>query len=388
MKKTTVLLDLISHENMHIPFNEGYLHVMRAAFPEDEIIFIATEGHLSNVNASLLEQLDIKTTAITNLRDELQGKSPHNPLHSIPAIKRCWRSLMEILHNKSIRLLTLSGAVGPLIHTFSKQWIKSNQVGQLHFVQHDQFARAVEWRSRNPIVRHYDYISVLNRGLPKNQKLVVLELGLEEVVLQYIPGLSGSIKTLEHPVLESEWLEEKNVPDMKEPIKVGFLGHCGVGKGFDKFVELANQFAGSNFAFYGIGKNNYIFDDETAYRNLIVAPANTHMPREEFISLLKDLDIVCLPLPQKVSTVSSGSIIDAFAALKPLVINSNQSIDAIEAKYGEFGYVADNFEGMVKFFEGFDHSQLAAHRTQWINCLRTIRQARSAESLATELQSN
>ena len=44
-----VLFDFISHETMHLPFNEEYLRVVRAAFPQDAIVFRARAGHIANL---------------------------------------------------------------------------------------------------------------------------------------------------------------------------------------------------------------------------------------------------------------------------------------------------------------------------------------------------
>ena len=43
------LFDFISHETMHLPFNEEYLRVLRAAFPGARIVFRARAGHAANL---------------------------------------------------------------------------------------------------------------------------------------------------------------------------------------------------------------------------------------------------------------------------------------------------------------------------------------------------
>tara|TARA_R110001583_G_scaffold7158_6_gene35657 strand:+ start:4194 stop:5360 length:1167 start_codon:yes stop_codon:yes gene_type:complete len=379
MKKTILLIDIISHETMHIPFNEGYIRTMRSAFPDDEIIFAATAGHIDNMDQNLTEEFNIKMVKIPNLRDLLKGKSPHSPFFSLPAAKKCWSNVQTLAQGRSIRLASILGSIGPVIHTFSRKWNKSYS-GELHFIQHDQFARVNSWRSKNPIIKYFDYLSVLRRGLPERQKLIVLELGLKEMLSKYAPKLIPSILTIEHPVLESEWLLAKPF-NSSEPINVGFVGHCGKGKGFDKFLSLAEKFSGDKYKFFAIGKSNIRPEDNLSLQGLTVLPSDGYLPRKNFIDLLNQIDIICLPLPVNQSFVSSGSIIDAFAGLKPLIITENQSLNAIQDKYGEFGKIVKNQDELDTFFDEFSAKDFIDNMQKWQSTLKNIRKFRSEKEL-------
>ncbi len=212
----------------------------------------------------------------------------------------------------------------------------------------------------------------------------MLELGLKETLSQHAPKLTPSIVTVEHPVLESEWLSAKPIEENK-PIKVAFLGNCGKGKGFDKFLALAEKFSGEKYQFYAIGKNNIPEKDNLDFSGLTVQPANGHLARSEFVKLLNEVDIVCLPLPTEVSYVSSGSIIDAFAGLKPLIITENQSIVAIKEKYGEYGKIVKNQSELDDFFEHFSQDNFHKNLPAWRSSLTKIRKARSEEVLGKAL---
>ena len=379
MKQTILIFDFLSHENMHLPFNEGYIKSLRSGFPDDEIIFAATDGHIENIKSRLTEKYQIELCKIKNFDDLLGNKSYHNPLFSLPASKDCWRTFLSIAKSKSIRHICILGANGPLIHVFSKKWAKTQQ-GPIHFIQHNQLSTSMRWRSRNPIYKYFDYLSVIERGLPENQKMVMLELGLKETLLGLAPKLKGSVITIEHPVLESESLSPKPL-NINTPIKVAFLGHCGKGKGFDKFVELSNKYSGKIFEFYAIGKNNSDIDTST----LIIPPCEKHLSRSKFISLLKDMDIICIPIPSSTSYVSSGSIIDGFAALKPLILTENQSNLAIQEKYGEYGLIVKNQNSLDSFFSSFSIQAFQGKYELWQQSLKKIRQARSEQVLGRYL---
>ena len=364
---------------MHLPFNEGYLKTLCVANPDTHIIFAADKEHVIELRKAFEHYENISFEEITTLKDALNGQSEHNPFFALKAAKVCWQDFINITQNKSVKQLTVLGAASSLLNVFSKMWRKS-QSGKLFFVQHNQLATAMNWRSANPIFRYYDYISTLKKGLPQNQYLLTLELGLEEVIVNIAPKMRGSILCLEHPVLESEWAEP-TLPTPNGPLKVGFTGHCGRGKGLDTFVSLAERFAGEQFEFHAIGKLNEANAADLDTSVLKTEPSRTHVERDEFLSKLRAMDIICLPLPNTVSYVSSGSIIDAFAALKPLVMTKNQSLKAIEEKYGEFGVLGENAEELSSFFENFNSENFNEKYQQWIKSTERIRAARSEKSL-------
>ena len=42
------VLDFLSFDHVHVPFNEGYLRILRAAYPDDRISFRAAKGTLND----------------------------------------------------------------------------------------------------------------------------------------------------------------------------------------------------------------------------------------------------------------------------------------------------------------------------------------------------
>ncbi|MFT7005533.1 MAG: hypothetical protein ACJAXJ_000031 [Colwellia sp.] len=386
MQKTILIFDFLSHPNMHLPFNEGYIKSMRTAFPDDEIIFAATAEHVTNIQAYIEPKYNIILENINNFDQLLGDKSYHNPFYGLPAAKKCWKALQKLTNNRQIRHVCLLGANGALIHSFSKRW-KDNQSSSIHYIQHNQLSTSMKWRSKNPIYKYFDYLSVVSRGLPKNQKLVLLELGLDNEIIKLAPKIESSLVTIEHPVQEREWLPIKELEDNK-PINIGFVGNCGVGKGFDRFLRLAKKFAGDKYQFYAIGKNNTKLENGLTLDCLKVKPSNGHLPRDQFVKLLSEIDIVCLPLPKTISYVSSGSIIDAFAASKPLIISTNQSVRAIQEKYGEYGIVYSTDNELNNLLNNLTHEQLKQLFVNWHTNIQKIKENRSEQGVATQLRAN
>ena len=53
MTKEIVLIDMVSHSEMHLPFNEGYLKAVSLAYPDKRITFAACDGHVENLKTQV-----------------------------------------------------------------------------------------------------------------------------------------------------------------------------------------------------------------------------------------------------------------------------------------------------------------------------------------------
>lgn len=382
--KDIVLIDMVSHAEMHLPFNEGYVNAVSLAFPDKRITFAACEGHVKNLKSKIGPRKNVEYKVIPQFDELLNGKSHHHPLHGRKAAKFYTKWLADNYSLHNIDLVTVLGARAPVINVMKHFWKK--MPGVCHYLQHNQLGISMDWRSRNPIERHFDYISTLKRGLPNNQKLLVLELGLDEVIKNIAPAMEGSISVIEHPVIKAEWLRPTELT-FDTPLKIAFLGHCGKGKGFDTFCNIASRFGGPNLEFYAIGKENTAQAAEFDTSGLILPPHKTHLARAKFVELLGQMDLICLPLPNSVSYVSSGSIIDAFAAAKPLITTTNQSHLAIQEKYGEFGVLCSDVTSLEAFFTKLKITprEALADYDKWKSNTIKIRESRGEKKIANRL---
>ena len=54
------VFDFLSYEHVHLPFNEGYLRVLRAAYPGDRISFRGVREHIERLAAHTTDLANIK----------------------------------------------------------------------------------------------------------------------------------------------------------------------------------------------------------------------------------------------------------------------------------------------------------------------------------------
>ncbi len=373
-----VVFDFLSHASMHLPFNEGYLRMVRAAFPQDEIVFHAEAGHAENLAACFAPADRISFQPIARMIPAF-GLSRHNPMGGRIAAWRCWQAMRAACAGRKPRLAAVMGVDANLLGVLRQVW---PDAVPLHLILHYHIAETSRWRSRNPAIRHFDLTAGLRKTLQPSIRLVALELGIRESLAAYAPQIARNIDVLEHPILGGEWGQTLQLAE-GEPLRIGFVGHASASKGFDRFVGWANRLAGPMLEFHAIGiaSPEALQMDQSALTRKATAGS---VPRPEYVAALARCHLVCLPLSPSYNMVASGSVIDAIASLKPILGVRNNSFATMEAKYGAFGAMAADNAGLDRIMSDLSRAWVMQHQPHWDTVLRRIRTARLPENLAVD----
>jgi hypothetical protein len=373
-----VLFDFISHETMHLPFNEEYLRVLRAAFPADRIVFHARAGHIANLKPRVADLSGIDFEACEPFTVPF-GLSAHNPLGGRLAACACRKTLARAVAGRPLRLAVLLGADANLYAVIGRHWTGISPA-PLHMILHGQLGDAMIWRSRNPIVRAVDLVSQVQHPLPASVSLVALELGVKEAVAALAPA-NRSVVTLEHPILPSEWSDDV-APADNATLKIAFLGNARRSKGFEIFLNLARASERDDLSFESIG----IAAPDTDHLDVGVLsrkPSRTSMSRQDYLDAVRAIDLVCLPLHGRAyDFTASGTVADAVSALKPLIAFRSRTLEAITQRYGPIGWLVDSEAELLYLVGTLDVRAFIDARPQWIANLRKMREARRPEALA------
>jgi hypothetical protein len=178
--------------------------------------------------------------------------------------------------------------------------------------------------------------------------------------------------------LTAEWGQASPIK-ASEPLKVAFLGHTRLAKGFGTFLALANHANRDDFQFHAIGLSS---DDiaDLDLSSLHRPPSQLGLSRQTYLDLLAGVDVVCLPLHSRAyEFTASGTVSDAIAGLKPLIALRNRTLDALVSRYGEIGYLVDSKEALFSLFDNFNRDAFAAAQPAWIENLRKIRSERAPQ---------
>lgn len=373
-----IFCDLLSHETMHLPFNQSLIESLLGSFPDQEIYFYADDGHVARLQRAFARESRVKLFGI----DRLTNAHPddlHNPWIGRRVARECLNQISNE-YDGDIVFAIFGGVDANLLSVCRRSRPVGNQETPYFYILHNQMDAAKQWRSRNPMVRWFDFISVLKSKLPARDKLLTLELGIKEEIEKEIPHLQGQVLTLEHPIVDSEILEPRPTPENGTQIKIGFLGHCGVGKGFDVFAKIASENKRKDWLeFHAVGRAN----ENAAHLDLSglkIRPVAGGLDRFRYLSRLENLDIVCLPINEGKRFVASGSLIDAFSACKPILIPRNPMVKCIEERYGAIGPNIADVGHLKKWISQTDFDGFAEIVKRYQENIDTIRQRRRSKN--------
>jgi hypothetical protein len=373
------VFDFLSYDHVHLAFNEGYLRVLRAAYPDDRISFRATKGHIEQLAPRVADLADITFQPCKPFATSF-GLSHHNPIAGRWAARQCLNVVARETAGPRVRLTILLGFNANLLVVIGRGWPAVSSA-PLHMILHGQLGEAMVWRSRNPFIRAGDLISQLLRPLPQSVGIVALELGVREAIIEISPAMAQSIVTLEHPILVSEWAVNTAAAGSGK-IKIAFVGQARQAKGFAAFVELARRCDRADIEFHAIGISS-VETDHLDTRKLARKPSKTPLPRAEYLEALEEVDLVCLPLHSRAyDFTASGTVSDAIAALKPLIAFRTRTLEAISGRYGQIGWLVDDRDSLFELIGALEPMEFARLHSVWVDNLKAIREARRPQVLA------
>jgi hypothetical protein len=157
---------------------------------------------------------------------------------------------------------------------------------------------------------------------------------------------------------------------------------CAPGQRVRSFRGARLSCSRDDIEFHVIGHSSPETDHlDTA--KLARTPSKTPLLRDEYLEALEEVDLVCLPLPGHVyDFTGSGTGSDAIAALKPLIVLRNRTMEAMFARYGPIGWLADDRHHLFRLIGALDPGEFARMRSSWVNNLTAIREAPRPELLA------
>jgi hypothetical protein len=379
MADDIAIFDFISHEEMHLQFNEAYLRTLRAAFPHHRLSFHACAGHVANLGSRIGDVPNVTLGAIPPFQPPF-GLSKHNPLGARLAAQACLETMRRATAGRTVLLFAVLGVDAALYATFGRRWSAPGRP-PLHLILHGQLGDAMIWRSRNPLIRAFDLRAAVRRALPPSVRLIALELGVAEAIREIAPR-NDSVLVLEHPILEAEWSDDR--PPAGDRLAVAFLGNARRSKGFGIFAALALRTRREDLEFQSIG----IAAPDTAsvdVSGLSIKPSPVSLSRAEYLAQTRQADIVCLPLHSRAyDFTASGTVSDAVAALKPIIALRSRTLEAIVARYGSIGWLVDSEAELFDRVQTLDRAAFLDTRMEWTANLRAIREARRPDVLAAQ----
>lgn len=307
----------------HCPVNLGVIRIVRTAYPEAKITFVAGERHTAEIRKIDRGTCDENVTLLSYLPQLDADTLPKNILITYKKIKKTPR---HIFHDADLIIQTSCTASS--LNCFNWMGLSNKTVTYLH-----GNANEIEsWRSKNPIRKYLDFTSSLKRFVSKGGKVLVYETGIKERLSLKAPWIASQLHKLGHPLLEEEGVIPTNQRTLGSPIKIGFAGNATVSKGFPEFIKLADtmqQLKPDKYEFHAF--SNLHSSCKNINQSSLTKPAHIGMPRDEFIAGLKSMDFIfAWHSEEYYSLAASGILYDAVNLGIPMIARKTAQIQHLE----------------------------------------------------------
>lgn len=370
-----LVFDLSNVGIAHVPFNHGYLQVLRHAFPGEPIRFFGEPSHCSLLAG--MEPPDSPVRFETGPFLGRLGAARFRPWEALPKTWKVVRAARAIADADRPRFVAfLSGVTSFTTLAVRRLWT-DRAAPPLDLVLHSDIAEMARWRSRNPLHRLFDWHTQMRRPMGGLVRFVVLEHGIRDNLLAACPIRAADTVLLDHPVPEGELCDSRPVP--ADPLDIGFLGDNTGSKGFGTFLALARAVPGPRY--HALGRLIDPLPDDAA--RTLATPPGDRLPRAVFLDQLRALDLVVLPLTRPAyDWTASGTLIDCVTNLVPVVTTRTRVTEAVFADHGPIGVMVERPEQIADTIRSIDAGWLLARREELTRNLRAARTARLPATLA------
>lgn len=368
------------HGTVHSHSNATFLNLLSSVLPKKPISIYASPSHLEHMTSTLEKSVDWIL---------------HN--ESVPdyKISMVRRFIFEyILLQKIIRqmgdsnpsfIVSLSTS-GPSLRAcclLQRMYPHVRMIARLH----GNLNEINGWRPKHPVRRHFTLAKALAAIPAGNLHLVVLDDCIREALVSKIPSLERQIHAIPEMVSSTEAQRFEGKP-LSNPPTFTFLGVGTMAKGADLFVEIARQAKNAGlpgrFEMYGVLHPSLSHLDVS---HLDHPPAQQGLERQQFVDGLARSDFVIVPYDPAYYTFSaSGILVDAVAALKPIVTLPVSFAVSAFRRFGDIGYLCrdphDLSQTVMRLAQQPEHDRY----NRQVDCLRLFRSARTGTAISDRLR--
>jgi glycosyltransferase involved in cell wall biosynthesis len=382
--ESVVLVEPLCHGLEHVPFNLGFLLLVKHAFPEAKLHFIGDASHLDC----------IRQCAPVNALDGITLESVRLPKrHCRPFFQRLrnekplFSEISSLMRKDSGLVIFLASPTSTLVNAWRA--LSSDPRLQIHFVMHGGMSKLRTWRSRNPFLRVLEDRFLFPRLSRSNFRYVILERSIQEELKTISPYLANKSMVVEHPLPPTP--PPSTRAGLSNPIKIGFLGLASPQKGFVEFCKFAKQMQSLQpgvYEFHTIGSLPKSTDfSPDLISGLTTIPAIEKIDRNEFVERILGLDFVAMPYKaEHYSASPSGILLDAIAYGKPILVTPYPTVENLFHQFGHFGILAPLTDWAQALQRFISNTPLETYG-QWREVLQKVRDSRSNETLARSFRS-
>jgi hypothetical protein len=350
----------------HVEVNAALIAAIRCAFPQEEILLLAEKEHLERVSGKLEDQ-----------RVKIQSREIGVPPRWISNFRRFPRELL--LCKKVFDIARSNAANKVLFLSITSSTLISIKVllqlfNEIECVAVPHSLDAITKRpSLVPTETPFWFRFWLSFGNMKRLRYLVLSPYIEERLSVLLPRIGGYVRSIDLPYFFAPETDSRRLNS--DPIRFGEFGDATRTRGADIFFAMAKEILHSHvrcvpeFVLVGHIADKAIRKLQEGF--VIVESPDLPLSREDYITRAKSVDYVLfLHKPDEYELVVSGSLMDAFSYLRPILALKQPLFEYYFKTMGDIGYLCESY-GDVKerIFNILANKPIEHYRAQQRNIL-------------------
>lgn len=326
----------------HAHFNAGLLATIRACHPDDPVLFCAAPHELNDTRRMLGE----RDLSIQHLEDRGRAVLPTTPVGEAARVFRTtWRLVSRADPTDASYLVVAASSPAGVVGALLAARLRRGRGVRTQIIFHGLHSLFDE-RSKKPWRRLLDLRSAFQSTTrSQHSTAIVLEETIRSELLSRGWKSASDVAVLPHPVLPARAWRER---ELGLPVRIGFLGHGTIGKGFGDFLNLARSLTAdyaNRVEFHHIGS---LPDEVEPSRVEILASSGggERLDQEEYERRLSRMHYFCLPLQDYYRLNPSGTLMDALRWRRPLITLRGPLTTSLFRRHGEVGYLTEDIHDM------------------------------------------
>jgi hypothetical protein len=323
----------------HVPVNAALIAAVSYALPQEEILFLAEKEHLELVNGVLEDQrISVQSREIC--------VSPRfvSNVRRLPRELLLCKSVFDIARNNATnRILFLSITSSTLISI--KILLRFFTEIECVAVPHSILNTITERPSL--VDKPFWFRFWLSVGNMKRLRYLVLSPYIEERLSVLLPKIGEHVRSVNHPYFFDAEKESRRLNH--DQIRFGAFGVAARRTGADIFFAMAKEILHAHTRFVPefvlVGHITDKTIEGLQEASVIVESSDLPLSREDFETRAKNVDYVLfLNRPDQYDLVASGSLMDAFSYLRPIIALKQPLFEYYFKTMGDIGYLCESYE--------------------------------------------
>lgn len=325
----------------HVPVNAALIAVIRYAYPHEEILFLAEKEHLEHVSEKLEEQsvkiqsreIDISTRFLSNFR-------------RFPRELLLCKKVFDIARSNAANKVLFASITSPTLISI-KVLLRFFTEIKCVAVPHSTLNSITKRPSLVPTEAPFWFRFSLSVGNMTRLRYLVLSPYIEERLSVLLPKIGEHVRSIDHPYFFDAGNESRHLN--RDPIRFGAFGVAARRTGADIFFAMAKEILHSHTRyvpeFVLVGHITDKTIEGLQEDSVIVESSDLPLSREDFETRAKSVDYVLfLNRPDQYDLVASGSLMDAFSYVRPIIALKQPLFEYYFKTMGDIGYLCESYE--------------------------------------------